>query len=44
MSETGSYLCIDNICISYEKKDFEKTEAALNGKIFSVFHIIISKF
>ena len=30
VSETGSYLCTDNIYISYQYKDFEKIEAALN--------------
>ena len=35
-SETGSYLITDNICISYEYKDFEKIETASNKEISSI--------
>ena len=36
MSETGSYFCTDNICISNEYKDFETIEAALDKETFSI--------
>ena len=38
MSETGSYFCTDNICISNEHKDFERIDAALDKETFSIWY------
>ena len=45
MSETGSYLCNENIYLSCKYKNFEKIEAALNEETSSIYYgFIKNKF